>query len=116
MTYTITCSGAIDRGLTARDVMEHILSSDGHLWEIRAEPSRIADHRLYQVYRSTHSANSPMGARDLIAHGKIVAAASPEEAHDKLSEAIVADFRGWRGFHGEVMTDAEYDRLVGDAE
>lgn len=113
-TYTITDGSTVMRGKTALEVMRYILGADGYEWEIRDESSRVDGCRIYQIYRSTASANSPIGAREMTAHGRPVVAASPQDAHEQLAAAIVTNFTGWRGFHGEVMTDSEYTRLMSE--
>lgn len=114
-TYTIS-GGETLRGMTAAEVADYILSADGYRWELRDEPSRVEGQRLWTIYRSTASANSTIGARNLTAHGKPVVAATEAEAMALIAARMLTDFTGWRGFNGEVMTDAEYDRLAATAE
>lgn len=112
-TYTITTdSSPAISGLSARQVMERILSADGHTWDVEARPGELLPGEatnLYILRRSVFSVNSPNLLYHLARyHGYSGYYASEEEALDAFAALIVVHYDDWRGFHGRVLTDAEY--------
>jgi hypothetical protein len=48
--------------------------------------------------------------------GKPVVASTAAEAISLIAKRMITDYMGWPGFVGTVMTDAEYERLLTEAD
>jgi len=118
-TYTITTdSGVIERGLTAQQAADMILSADGYRWELRQESPESLGTKGWGLYRSRFSENSTFGAREMhYCYGYYVICDTHDDAWTEIARRVVERGAfGWRGFHGDVTPDAEYERLIADDE
>jgi hypothetical protein len=129
--YTLMHDGRKEpaRHLSAEDVAEIVLTADGYAYDIvRLDDDGRVDEDAdgagrYVLRRSMMSRNSGAGdpgsrnnPMQRVWTVRPVAAASADDAWSGLAAGVAADARDWRGFHGLVMRDEEYDRdLAEDA-
>ena len=107
--YTVSCpeNGTIyDRGLTALQAMNEILSHDGYKWKF----VRSSDGRL-TLWHSDGSQNSTRGARHFV---KTVASSMKPGLQGQRDIARQVITACWRGLP-EAMEDAAYAKIEAEA-
>lgn len=110
-TYTVTTADGtvLDRGLNAVDAMAKVLNDDGYAFEIRP----AEDGEGYELWHSDGSAASCRGAGHMVKTVAYSLKSDEAEATAEIAEIVIN--AGWPRLP-EVMTDADYDAMLAEAD
>lgn len=110
-TYTVfdaNDTSTAERGLTAVEAMDRILTDDGYEYEIRPEEDGIG----FRLWHSRSSRNST-GPRGMVKTVAFSLAADRAAAEQEIALKVI--YAGWPRLP-EAMTDASFDAMMAEGE